>query len=652
MALNDPWSSTVKGVQDASTLRPTPPPRTPFSSMVEGLAPGPNDPRFHGDGRYGAPPNPPNPRVGPTAAPAAAVPPAPTAEPVKSGGWFKRSAEALRSPGKTLASAMPTAEGTGRFAGAAVRKLGPAAVGADALSHLNDYKINDPGVDSSAAGTFNALRQGDFAGARRSVGKGLLEAGMDLGSFAANTADLFVPGKAPVSTAYNQMLRSTFGDQLTDNTARPTTPAAPTTPTAPQTLTDVQRGGAAPVLRPTTDLVGPPVNPAGTITRTGNSYTATPNAREGADVRDPAGEKLDAMTGLRSGARGYGVSTIQGTDVYQAQQQLNNIRALGEGPNAAASGIGHISGTDSFGKSLSVLGGNTRRERMQGAQIDADRANALLRERGETLRAGAGQNNGLRIAELNNATARRSNDQNNSTALRGQDMELEGRMAPARLAAQQRAAHAQVYKGVGAGEGTPNEGHHLKAAAAFDAMGLKEQAAEARAAATSMSALKGAQDTQAAARATDTEKVFKPMFTRDVKDAQGNVKQEFDEVGAAKAAATVRGIYGEKFDSLSPAQKRAAYTEIAAKQKNQEAERQVMPSLGDAALDLVGLYDKPAEVSTPRDLSGGKPERAGLISRPGVDRNSTLLRLPNGQTVNYGVADAAQLEDIRSRLRP
>lgn len=78
-----------------------------------------------------------------------------------------------------------------------------------------------------------ALGNGDFAGAGRSFSKGALEAGMDLGSFAANTADLFVPGQGP-SKAYNRMLRDAFGDQLIDRSGNGPEGVQPRTAYSPQ----------------------------------------------------------------------------------------------------------------------------------------------------------------------------------------------------------------------------------------------------------------------------------------------------------------------------------------------------------------------------------------------------------------------------------
>lgn len=96
-------------------------------------------------------------------------------------------------------------------------KIGPLAAAGGVISNFNDYKINEPEVDSSAMGTIQALASGDFSGAGRSLSKGALEAAMDLGSFGATTADVFLPGQ-PASEAYRGLLQRTFGNQLVDNT--------------------------------------------------------------------------------------------------------------------------------------------------------------------------------------------------------------------------------------------------------------------------------------------------------------------------------------------------------------------------------------------------------------------------------------------------
>lgn len=164
--------------------------------------------------------------------------------------------------------------GAGKVVGGAVRRLGPAAAGAGVVSSFNDYKINDPEVDSSAAGTFEAIKSGDFAGAGRSISKGALETAMDLGSAGAKAADFFVPGDAPVSTAYDKFLRNQFGDQLAPAPgvgAQP--PAVPvSTPSNP-----AANPAAAPVPAAAPPVAAPvatnPEAPSGAVRRVGNSYS-------------------------------------------------------------------------------------------------------------------------------------------------------------------------------------------------------------------------------------------------------------------------------------------------------------------------------------------------------------------------------------------
>ena len=138
-----------------------------------------------------------------------------------------RSALALREPipapgpgpaGAPKPSLYQRGVGLGRIVGDVARSPGGRAVtrglgAAAVLPHFNDYKIDDPEVDSSAGGTYNAVKRSDYKGAGMSASKGLLETGMDLGSAVANTLDYIVPGKAPVSSAYNKFLRDQFSDK-------------------------------------------------------------------------------------------------------------------------------------------------------------------------------------------------------------------------------------------------------------------------------------------------------------------------------------------------------------------------------------------------------------------------------------------------------
>ena len=425
------------GLPEVTEWSPEPPPQPKFT---------PNQPEFHGNGRYGAPANP----EAPTLRPAAV-------EPVPKGagsGWMRRMA--------------PTAEGAGRMAGNAVRMagtaaraLGPAA-GADVVSHFNDYKINDPSVDSSASGTFNALRQGDFSGAGRSLSKGALETLMDVGSAGANVADLFVPGKAPISTKYNNMLRQQFGDQLVDGSgAAPSASAAPmTAPTAtpasaePNVAGYSNEGrGKGPTGRPAT--AASLADPNGAIYRDGNSFSGK-DVKFGAGVYNPDGS-VRPSGGLtrnqditnpdgsvtKSTLRGEGTVTSMDTTEGHRQNLLELQRNAAERANAPPMG----GATDMGGRTTmlddlvakSKAGGpslrgvpNIKRAQMEQAQSLQQEANAnALRVSGvqaETARAGMA--NTAQIAAMHDATQRRSNDQNTATSLRGQDLSLAGHMAP------------------------------------------------------------------------------------------------------------------------------------------------------------------------------------------------------------------------------
>lgn len=183
----------------------------------------------------------------PSAAPTAAPTAASAKAPMPSTGGIRRAGEALKSGATNLVKSpvKTLAYGTGNLASKVV-KGAPLALGAHTVSHFNDYKIDDPGVDSSAAGTLAAITKGDFAGAGRSLSKGALEASMDLGSAGANLLDYVVPGKAPVSSAYDRMLRNAFGDQL----------VGPSGATEPPTPTAEQATAARPGIRPFTPNEG------------------------------------------------------------------------------------------------------------------------------------------------------------------------------------------------------------------------------------------------------------------------------------------------------------------------------------------------------------------------------------------------------------
>jgi hypothetical protein len=166
-----------------------------------------------------------------------------------------------------------------------------------------------------------------------------------------------------------------------------------------------------------------PAPDAGGITRVGNSFS------DGS---------------LNPSKSGFGVSTIPGGPTATHAEVMAAAKALDAyGPGAhSADGSGGMAGIrDSASEERKA--NSTRDKIMSIADRTRDpRAAAGLRTavlgsesqdratQAQRQTAMAQNNQGLRIAEMNNATQRRSNDQNNASTIRGQDVSLAGhRMA-------------------------------------------------------------------------------------------------------------------------------------------------------------------------------------------------------------------------------
>lgn len=669
-----PWNSIVDQLRGPQTPPPGATQWTAEQLRTEAaknaLKGTPADPAFHGNGRYGAPPNPTTPPPAAVAAEGAAAAKAPAGA---SEGWFKRTVSSLRNP---------SAYGAGKAVGVAARVAGPALAGADVVSHMNDYKINDPDVDSSAKGTWNALRQGDFGGAGRSLSKGALEAGMDLGNFVANAADLVVPGKAPVSTAYNQMLRNQFGDQLVDNTGekRPgaaTAPApAPTaaTPTKdvdPRTLTS---WGSRPGTAAAPDA--PAANPNGTINKTvdkyGNVTYSGGNIKAGADINDPSGAALDKASGVDSGARaGYGVSTIDGIGVQGHLRQLANIRALGGGDSSGggggggAAGIGYSrpslrGGADSMpsiddlvrkGLSVRQASGLLMQQRQLAQQGELGHANL------ENQAAIAAGNNAATIgsAGIHANALRDTTAMNNETQRYGHDVAYQGHLIPVAVEQARRARAASYMQAAGGGQagadGKPLTQSEQYARAAVHATANGDEAA-----AKHFSELASAESTRAGSVAEQQRKghedlvdLFRADPRFNVADPNNAGKTIFDENGAKRAAAALFAEHGEKLSGLPSDVKKKVGAEIVATQQLQDQLRQPEMSVMDHAANLVGMYKRPADNNALPDLRGAVPRRRGMTLIPGNNTNDTQLDLPDGTRYNAGLLTKEQQKVLRER---
>lgn len=375
-----------------------------------------------------------------------------------------------------------TAVGVGGAALKGARAIAKPAAVAGVIDNFNDYKIDDPEVDSSVKGTYNALRSGDFDMAGRSLSKGALETLMDLGSGVAGALDYVVPGKAPVSTAYSQMLRDQFGGQLVDNTRKPdagagrgfVNPTAPTTPTAPtstpappirQPFSDVRNGtygSTAPNPPSPPDLTGKIIK---STDANGNAVYTGANIKAGADIVDRDGKILNTndpsnpislrttgVSGPVNSAIG-GPSAVGGApagrsvmDIYANASRINKqisdtVReADAYGPGGGGGGMTGINGNGIFDSlraaQRGAAGGNTIAERMHAAELANRMQTAVM------------QNN---AATYSSDISRANNRDTVRATLRGQDMDYAEKMDAKRmdLAAKQheRALMASITEG-------------------------------------------------------------------------------------------------------------------------------------------------------------------------------------------------------------
>jgi tetratricopeptide (TPR) repeat protein len=206
-------------------------------------------------------------------------------------------------------------EKVGSGAAKVLKKAGPAGLGIQALSSAGDYKIQSPdNIDTSLMGTLRDVGQGEFGRAAKGLGLGLAELGMDAGSFGANMLDYVVPGKAPVSTAYEKLLKRNIDDGYTlqgpsDRVVPPQVkpPAAEVAAPAPEAA---PAPGAAPNTGGVADLLP-------SAARLDTSYMpAAAAAPTAADAKAKAGELYDSKGQIRS---------LEGKQA-QARQDILNQR--------------------------------------------------------------------------------------------------------------------------------------------------------------------------------------------------------------------------------------------------------------------------------------------------------------------------------------
>ena len=305
---------------------PDQPPRSPMGSTAETL-------RQMG----GAPPpqTPPQPQRTPSWGDAATSP--------ERAAWERERAAqdaARRPPMAAPAPAAPSAtqpasrlarasEGAGKLAGRTSR-IGLQALATAPLVGFGDYKLNDPGTDSSLGGTLRALGGGDFAGAGRSLQKGAVEAGLDAASGVAKTVDA-VTGLTPWGTdlrgALDRRVRADLGDQLLPAdgaSAQPAPTGQGVAPTTTQPATPEPSSGAGLGAPPAPS--GLPQAPGQPTARTTNDVVRSGNEYSGTNVSGDI-----TINGMPSGfglGRG-GVISPQNMGAADALSERDRLRSLG-----------------------------------------------------------------------------------------------------------------------------------------------------------------------------------------------------------------------------------------------------------------------------------------------------------------------------------
>lgn len=477
-------------IRDVTTSLRTNPPRLNIMGANDGPRPQPLGapnlgPELPGGMRPNAGPTP-QPMGAPNAGPAqrdwaarpAATPFTPPEKPTL--GWFR---SALRRGGELATSARSNVGAAGRTAGAVAVDAGkitaPTAAGFGAAALVNN--LRQSAADSAPAFVAPEAKPGDIPTINPATGKPDPGPAVNAGSFLNQTetgrnvgnAIMALPGGGAAAGAVQGALRAAplvgraaqvaglaatatpaaiaaaqgyaGGDIATAGTASPAAQAAAAPPAPVTTPTTVpgrgagQTGGA--------DL--PP--PSNAITRDGNSYRGT-DIQAGADIRDPDGA---LRTGGSALDPGFGVSTVGSIGVNGYLRQLDNIRGLGTPDSTVGQGAGGIGGGrvgDSLREKTDAGRTPAGLSARQAANLQQQEA-ALAQQKEiagmQIASQNQGQNQGLRIAEMNNTTSRENNANTVRANLRGQELDFERGMAPLRVAQEQRATVAALLKNSG-----------------------------------------------------------------------------------------------------------------------------------------------------------------------------------------------------------
>lgn len=345
---------------------------------------------------------------------------------------------------------------------------GRALVGADVVGHFNDYKLNDPDVDSSASGTAAAFMQdrqeasdkGDWGGGRgfsrtrASLGKGLLETGMDLGGFVASTADLpfkvagalgYKGDTSPVTQKYNQLLRDQFGDQLVVSGDQKKSSVAAQQPGGGAAPANAAKPGAvnapskpsAPIQFGPTDGPQQPEGLRTSVVRVGNSYSGPEGVGGDIRINNQAGRGTVTMMGGNPGDLTSAQRMAMDQRAHDIEMQSAGLRQqiMDRASGAPAPGA-FILGGETQGSALRKQFDSTPSASILGRQGLSDR------QRAADDRARAREALDERRMLMGDETQRRGQDiigqgqmLQHGAQLRGQDMEYGGKVLQNQTAA-------------------------------------------------------------------------------------------------------------------------------------------------------------------------------------------------------------------------
>lgn len=496
--------------------------------------------------------------------------------------------------------------GAGR-AGALATRLAPAAAAAQVVNHFNDYKINDPETDSSAAGSWNALRNGDWGGLRRSLGKGALEAGMDLGSAVANIADFVTPGHNTASTKYDRWLRDQFGDQLRGPTVGPApapsaaampkpaapTAAAPAAPPKPPTLPVDQRNddwtNEAVAARNPSGQVRVTMGEDGVPTFSGNNVSGAVSYKDDKGIIPGKGWVGDSWGG--------GMNVI-------SMPKGEGLRDDGVPLNQGAGSIGGATLSSAAAERAGMTGPVGRMTALEMSRLPPDTRHALrvqaARNQGDMDRAQLQADTQRYGTDVSAASSRFNTNTNAETLRRGQNMDLEGRLLPKQwdMAMQQRkrAMMGQLYKDSG--------GNYAEAAKRAAAFGMDDVAKSFRDAA-------GDEGKFSDEQLAGVRGLFKDQFSTTGADGKVVARPDLE----AAATEQVMKMTGGRFSSLPAEQRNALMSKAVADVK----------LLGDANSlrgggfkEFVGLDSKPpafSQLPSAAEDRGSTLRQADLLER-------------------------------------